>query len=614
MAKNQNLKEFKVLKKIFNPFHGLSIRTRIFAFFIALNVLSFSILYLLVNRSYYQTTLRQTRFISNEVLKSLETNLGFIINEVFTLSLDVYANKRLNELAVDYYQASPQTYVYKYEIENSLKQFMNTRQYVKSIRLYINGNGFYAVQNAHYLFNDHFRGSRWYKKTFAAEGKVISIPTYNQTYTLSLRDYYQQKIISFARAIKNLRQIYKNEKIGILVVDFDEKYLRDLYNRLNLSQNHFLIICSGEGQILSASDENLVGTNIYQRKYLIDRLNQKQGDLFSYIGREKYFITYNTFQRLNWKIICFIPTKDLFLQSTTFNQTILSLIFLLVLANLFLSFMLTKVIVNPIRNLILTINRIGTGDFSSRITITNHDEIGEIGVQFNKMVDNIETLLKENFMISLKEKEAQIKSLQAQINPHFLYNTLDTIGWKTMLLGNNEINKVIFALAEILRYSIDSSNKLVTLEKDLQQVQNYLYIQKMRYEERFRVFFRIDPATLDLKVHKFLIQPIVENAILHGLESKEQGGVLCISSKIKDDQLWIMVFDNGRGIPQATLDLIFNHDYHQPENSKNHIGINNVHHRIQLYYGNSCGIEIKSRENQYTKVVLRLPLLKEVPE
>jgi two-component system, sensor histidine kinase YesM len=608
---NISFEKFRVLKKIVFPGHGLTIRTRIFMFFILLNLVSFTILYLLVNRSYYQATLRQTQFISNEVLTSLETNLDFIINEILTLSLDVYANKRLNELAVDYYQTSYQTYVFEYEIKNSLKQFLNTREYIKSIRLYIKDTCFYTVQNTHLLVDDTFPASDLYQKAFAADGKLVCIPTYNQTYSLSMYDYYQQKIISFARAVKNLRQIYKNEKIGILVIDFDEKYLRNLFNRLNLSQNHFLIICSGDGQILSASNEKLIGSNVFKRKFLSNGLNRKRGDFFSYIGNDKYFITYNTFPKLNWKIICFIPTKDLFLQSNTFSQTILSFTLLLVIANLFLSFMLTKVIVNPIQKLISTINRIGTGDFSSRISITNHDEIGAIGVQFNKMVDNIETLLKENYIIRLKEKEAQIKSLQAQVNPHFLYNTLDTISWKIMLLGDKNTNKIIIALGEILRYSIDSSGRLVNLEQDLQQVKNYLYIQQMRYEDRFTVYFRVDPATLHLKVNKLLIQPIVENAILHGLENKEQGGILCISSTVKDEKLRIVVFDNGCGIPKELIHSILDQDFHHPDNSKQHIGMNNVHQRIQLYYGNLYGIEIKSRENKYTKVVLILPLLRE---
>ena len=178
-----------------------------------------------------------------------------------------------------------------------------------------------------------------------------------------------------------------------------------------------------------------------------------------------------------------------------------------------------------------------------------------------------------------------------------------------MLAGGEDISKIVSALGGILRYSINTSIKFVTLKEDLDQIKNYLYIQKVRYEDKFNIFFHIDPATMICKINKLLIQPLVENAIQHGLEYRETGGVLCISSKIKEEALLIEVFDNGIGISEERIfDILESEHNSETDDKKTHIGIRNVHERIQLYYGRQYGVEIKSRIGKYTKVILKLPI------
>lgn len=248
------------------------------------------------------------------------------------------------------------------------------------------------------------------------------------------------------------------------------------------------------------------------------------------------------------------------------------------------------------------------GNLGLRIPVRKRDEIGLISLHLNKMLDNLQSILHENYIIQLREKEAQIQTLKSQINPHFLYNTLDTINWMVVAC-DSRVNEMVTSLSGILRYSISHPIDIVALKEEIYQLNHYLNIQKIRYEDQIEFITDIDPDTEMIKIHKLLIQPLVKNAIQHGMKNKEQEGIIRISSYLRNSKLIVEVFDNGEGFPEAIQRQVLSVSSSlRLEDGISHIGLNNVHQRLRYYYGEQYGLEIDSSDRQFTKVRLVLLL------
>jgi len=260
--------------------------------------------------------------------------------------------------------------------------------------------------------------------------------------------------------------------------------------------------------------------------------------------------------------------------------------------------------------------RVERGDLDFEIKGIANDEIGLLTRSFNKMIFRLNRLIDKTYRLELSESEAKLKALQAQISPHFLYNALDTINWSLIENGDYKTSATLGALSEILRYSIGDFEKIVTLEEEMKHVTNYLKVQQSRFEDRLSYHIDIDAELLKESLPKLLLQPIVENAVVHGVERNTQGGVIRIEGRLKEDRIEILVSDNGSGISAEKLKLL-NEKFKDKNRIKSvdrtqHIGLVNVYERIQLIYGHKSGIVIKSRQGQGTEIVLRLERLNEL--
>ena len=254
--------------------------------------------------------------------------------------------------------------------------------------------------------------------------------------------------------------------------------------------------------------------------------------------------------------------------------------------------------------------RVERGDLDFEIKGIANDEIGLLTRSFNKMIFRLNRLIDKTYRLELSESEAKLKALQAQISPHFLYNALDTINWSLIENGDYKTSATLGALSEILRYSIGDFEKIVTLEEEMKHVTNYLKVQQSRFEDRLSYHIDIEDELLKEALPKLLLQPIVENAVVHGVERNTQGGVIRVEGRLKEDRIEILVSDNGSGISAEKLKLL-NEKFKDKNRIKSvdrtqHIGLVNVYERIQLIYGHKSGIVIKSRQGQGTEIVISL--------
>lgn len=279
------------------------------------------------------------------------------------------------------------------------------------------------------------------------------------------------------------------------------------------------------------------------------------------------------------------------------------------LIGLILSIIFTHQVNKPIKHLVHHIETIAEGNFKQNISIETEDEIGTIGRVVNEMTGQIEHLMEQRLEDEKEKSDLELKMLQAQINPHFLYNTLDSIKWIAVIQKNSGIVKVVTALSSLLRNMAKGFHEKVTLRKELDFVQDYVTIEKVKYVELFDLHILVEDSGLyEAKVIKLTLQPLVENAIFSGIEPNGKNGTIEIHVFTQHGNLVITVTDNGKGIPREQLKTILT----EPERVKSHrmsgIGLPNVDRRIKLTYGESYGLSIESEADCYTKVIVTMPL------
>lgn len=222
------------------------------------------------------------------------------------------------------------------------------------------------------------------------------------------------------------------------------------------------------------------------------------------------------------------------------------------------------------------------------------------------MIQKINSLIQTVYKAELLRKEAEYASLQAQTNPHFLYNTLDTICWQAKLAGNDAIFDTTYSLASLLRASMGNTDPYITVSQELSYIRDYIQIQKARFRDKIQANIAVEPALMPVMIPKLILQPIVENAFIHGLEEKNGNGTIKISGILNDEEetVLFMIHDNGVGMTRAQIEKALD----PPPGTKGSFGLSSVHKRLQLLYGTNFGLKILSDPGKGTTIIIRMPL------
>lgn len=304
-----------------------------------------------------------------------------------------------------------------------------------------------------------------------------------------------------------------------------------------------------------------------------------------------------------------LPIGDMPLDQSVIKSTVgIVFIFCLVIGSL-LSLLFTRYLSAPISRLTRRLDRISAGDFTPDATIESHDEIGMIGRQINEMSGHISELVETRIQSEKEKKDLEIKMLQAQINPHFLYNTLDSIKWIATMQHNQGIVQVVTALSALLKNMAKGFNEKVTLRQELDFLDNYVTIEKIRYIELFDMEIQVDePELYQASIIKLTLQPIVENAIFSGIEPSGNPGLIKIHVYSAQGVLFITITDNGVGISPEGIEKLLSDTARVGKNYMSGIGLPNVDRRLKLVYGEDYGLSIASTEGLFTTVTISLPL------
>jgi two-component system sensor histidine kinase YesM len=472
------------------------------------------------------------------------------------------------------------------------------------------GSGNRVYQSGYYIVNSYFpfKEANWYRQAVSSQGETIIHFPNDRPYLVIPSN---ELSISFVRKINS---VFGDGDLGALLIDVPVSQIEKLFNNFKLQEDDNIYIIDQTGTIIyNNQDSNLVGSKLAE-EYNAVLDDSSDGKQVYFTGKERILATYFPSSKSSWKIVSLdrMSTLELTLQSLR-NRAIL-LASLCLFLGIAMTFLLSARIMRGITYLRNKMDQFEEGDLRSVIEWRRNDEIGKLANSYNQLIKRIDDLIKENYISQIQEQEAKIMALQAQINPHFLYNSLDSISSIAMINHVPLISDFSNRLAELLRYSISKKGPIVTLQDELNHIETYLSIMNIRYENKFEVSWEIHPKTLTLPIFKLTLQPIVENAVYHGLEMKLGKGSLHIATTMELHRYTVHITDDGLGIPLVKLAEL-QHKLTSPlqvndqqEPTSNSLGLINVHERIRMRFGKNYGLAIESTKGR-TTVTITLPTL-----
>lgn len=375
-----------------------------------------------------------------------------------------------------------------------------------------------------------------------------------------------------------------------------------LLNNHSMFPNQYTLIVDRNGDIISTNKK--VGHTWLDE--IEDRFRQGIRKFELRWEGKDYYVCGQYNGVTGWKTFSIVSLNDFFPQASELQRAVFTMVAVAVLLAAVVILLISYTFTRPIGKLMTAMKEIEKGDFKIQVVNKSRDEIGRLTESFNFMVSKIDHLVKEVYQEKIAQKNAELEALQAQINPHFLYNTLDSISWMLMDIGADDISDVVVSLGDILKYSIHGKDVLVPLNEEVQYIESYLCIQKNRLEDRLCTSMEIQKETRACMVPKLILQPMVENAILHGIEPMKDGGRVRITAGLEQQNLLITIEDNGPGMAPEELEQCRAAVYSE-SGATDSIGMRNVHRRLCLHFGKEYGLAIESGHQEGTIVTLRMP-------
>lgn len=465
------------------------------------------------------------------------------------------------------------------------------------------GGALFGTEGAALNTYSNYRLSQWYADALAHPNEVQVSSSHVENLIAGQYNW----VVSFSKAVLDRQGNVQ----GILLIDLNYQIIDRLCADVELGSRGYIYLIDQVGDILWHPQQDLIYAGLKEEN-VEQVLNAEDGRVLAGKGAARRLYVACRSQATGWTAVGVAYTQELLrLQDRIYQVYILIAVAALALALVF-ALSLSHSIAEPIRRLTKTMRRVEDGDLHVRCQVASRTELGQLSDSFNHMIAKTAELMDERLRIEEQKRKSEYKALQAQIQPHFLYNTLDSIIWMSHAGRSDEVVEMTSALASLLRSSIGDGSDTNTLKKELEHVRSYLTIQKMRYKEKLRDELDIDPQTEDCLLPKLILQPLVENAIYHGLKVKQQGGTVRVESLLDDDRLLITVEDDGVGMTPQQLASIFEKKEADGESSK--IGVCNVNERLQLFFGSEAQMKYYSEPGRRTMVMLVLPIVREKEE
>lgn len=469
------------------------------------------------------------------------------------------------------------------------------------------GNIKYCFDNRRmYSYSNISVDELWFQETLQNPGQ----PYFQSPHKNQIVELYQdtdQYMISISQTIK---EFAKNEIMGVVLLEKQaEDFFRSAITADQNSNNSTVIFDNSGEPVYVSKDMDESKIEKFKRIHSTPEVDSQE----IIAGNEKMLCVQTHDENGGISIITSVPLSRLHDKTEYLRQIttgILAILFLFVLA---ISLVAAQSIVRPLKRMKALFYKMRGGDFQLQIPVSGDDELTDICIAFNDMAGNMDSLIQERSELQVLYQQSEMEALQRQVNPHFLYNTLNSIKAVIELDENDVAANMVQDLSDLFRYNMGSVKKMVKLKDELKHAEKYLALMEQRFEGMYQIQYDIFPELKEQYLPRFCLQPLVENAIQHGLSRRIDGGILRIAAQLKDDAWEIIVWDNGIGIEEGRLleiqELLNSgKEIELNDEQKTRVGIYNVNSRIHLILGEKYGLRINSKYQEYTQVILHLPL------
>ncbi len=530
---------------------------------------------------------------ASQFLQDMQRNIESIMTNVEAYSRFILSEESI-QLMLQTDSGDPAYNIRVRDAREEVTRLLLEQEYIESLSVYsMDGSGFTAGDGPSYSIDfSTWKSQDWYQDALDRKGNYL----WGNAVFDGIRG--RENRVIFCRVINKSDTM---DGIGIMVCIMNSDYFFNMVEDVSETNIGNFYIYGEQGELFFGNlqtDENM-------HRQMERALAEMENTISS--GRYgTYLITGYNEEHLGWKIIC-VGRLGTVLENQWAIFTVIILVFLLVIV--LASYVYGRFahgITRELQNLNEMMGRAEHQDFKEEIRIERIWEFVQLGEAYNRLMNRIDTLLNEVMQQKLNAKQAQLESLQAQINPHFLYNTLDCINWKAMTNHQMEISEMIQSLSMMFRFSLGNGEKEIELSKEIENVRNYLFLQKMRYEDNLVYLIDIPENVQKYRVMKFFLQPLVENSILHGLQPLTKKGYIGIAAEETDGVLIIQEWDNGIGIDEEQIArLLEGYTYDDNKKRQKH-GIYNVNERLRLRYGEESALHFENRKKGGTKVTIRI--------
>lgn len=552
--------------------------------------------FILYFNSFQETTLRYTE----SIIKEANINLFLTFSKIDDISKTLLNNSVIQDVLLKDEKKSSDDYLEdRQKVNRVLQSIMFSNDYITSVYILPEKNKslfFVGSINTNYgetLFTDEYREQ--YRKSDLYEETLKEYNNYK---------WWPPRFMGDKRVFILTRKLYDVERgiLGVLVIHISEKIMDDMVERMCGGKQQVMLLTDERGRIIYHMDKSLIDSYLDDRYY--EQISKNDtGKFISVLGTNRYLRMHTTFLVTSWKFIVEIPYSAIMEEANKIRLITLIIAGLCLLLVILVSSFVTSAILKPVKRLMSLMKKGSEGDMTVRFEDVVQDEIGQLGECFNTMMSSIQRLMQMVEYENQQKVEAQIKALEAHINPHFLYNTLASIYWNALSKGNSEIAQMSLSLSNFFKLGLNKGKEFTTIGKEVEHVKEYLFIQKKLYEDSFDLEIDVCPEVLDYMTIKLILQPLVENSLVHGFQNMERRGRIAIKVSKQDMQVVLKVTDNGLGIPNLAKDglqKIIDEGY----------GLKNLQDRLKLYFKDKFSMECESVPGIETVFTVKIPVIK----
>jgi two-component system sensor histidine kinase YesM len=570
-----------------------SIRNKLMVLFVS----SVALLLSLVGIASYRWTrgVAERRISESTVLTlaQIDRNMETMFGSVHDISLFLIANRNVRGYLRSASPDGPGALLFREYLNDDLANLVASKSFILSVNVYGEGGFAYESGGPSRIIAD---GTGPYREpAIPPSGELVKSGTYTRHY----QALGNRRVISFYRQLNDPNRLTR--RIGTMRIDLDEAAVAALHAQKGPGSRAYGFACDEDGRVLTHPDAALIGRSLASDPVFSRAFAAESGYYRVRIDGVDTLITHYPSPR--GTMVSVRPFQELVDDS---GESLLFSVGLFLLATAVaaaLAWWIATTMTTPIKALAEGMKKVEDGEFGAEVAASGTDEIGRLGVSFNRMSARIRTLIDEVYKIEIIKKEAELKALQAQINPHFLYNTLDVIYWTAKMEGSSKTAQAVHALSRLFKLGLNKGEELTRLGTELDHLRCYLAIQNLRYDEPPEILIDVDQELEDCVTTKLVLQPLVENAFLHGIADLDHRGRIEIVGRRVGADVVLTVEDNGVGMDEARRKKVLDTDV----SGARGFGVKNVDQSIKLFFGPEYGLSLESRPEAGTRATVRLP-------